>query len=377
MIYISVDNNYHGTLALSLIQKYHLNSDDVVFISNVSPRNTIIPESQFRVKVVDGHPLSNGSGYKKPSSYIRSILHQLKLTSMFSFTEKDILLVITEYQLNNAILAKEVKKAGGRVYLFDEGIGFYFNNSPYHNGRSMLKDRLFLLLYNSAYKALGIQAYTKKGHEGKMYVCIKDTNIDRIYSSMRLQIDRNLKVSGYSNMLFSENKKNENMVMFFATNFSCFRLEEEELVLAGEVVKQLAKEFSEVYIKIHPSDWIADNKICWFYKKLIDTLPNLRLLDNSLTGNEAIKLYRPRVVVGTMSTALFDALILGCQPIFLFHLLPNVTEFGVYKFTLEKIGYKFITALSDISRTYECNVNVPALLYEQECKIWCESSPSF
>jgi hypothetical protein len=377
MLYISVDNDYHGNLALSLIKKYGLMLEDVVFISHISPRNNIIPASQFRRKVVAGHPLSNGSGYKRPISYIRSVLHQRKLASMFSFTGKDVLVVITEYQLNNAILAQKVKKAGGSVYLFDEGIGFYLNNSPYHKGQATLKDRLLLLLYDLAHTVLGIPVYARKGFAARMYVCIKDKYIDRIYSSMRLPIDRRLEVCGYRNVLTSGEavkKKNENLVILFASNFDCFGLKDEELVLIGEAVKRLAGEFSEVYIKIHPSDWIAKNEIFSFYQKLIDSHPNLRLVDNSLTGNEAIELYRPRVVVGMMSTALFDALLLGCQPVFLFHLLPEVPGFGVCKFTLENIGYRYISSLSDISQHYDCDVDIAAFLYDQECEIWWESS---
>ena len=376
MLYISVDNDHHGSLALSLIKKYGLMLEDVVFISHISPRNNIIPASKFRRKVVAAHPSYSGIRHNRLISYIRSVLHRWNLTSIFGFTEKDVLVVISEYQLNNAILAKEVKKVGGRVYLFDEGIGFYFNNSPYHNGQTTLKDRLFLLRCYLSYAARGIPAYITKGHEG-MYACIKDKYIDRIYSSMRLPIDRRVEVCGYRNVLVSgeaEKTKNENLVILFATNFDCFGLKEEELVLAGEAVKRLAGEFSEVYIKIHPSDWIAKNEIFSFYQKLIDSYPNLRLVDNSLTGNEAIELYRPRVVVGAMSTALFDAIIFGCQPVFLFHLLPKVPAFGVYKFTLENLGYKYISSLSDISRHYECGVDIATLLYDQECEIWRGSS---
>ena len=98
----------------------------------------------------------------------------------------------------------------------------------------------------------------------------------------------------------------------------------------------------------------------------------LRLVDNALTGTDAIKLYSPRVVVGSMSAVLFDSFVLGCQPVFLFHLLPEVPEFGVYKFTLDGMGYRYINSLSDITQNYECGVNIGDLLYDEECEAWQE-----
>lgn len=377
MIYISIDNDYHASLASGLIDQCKLNIDDVTFVLQCSPRNNFAQLSGTKKIQVAGHPLSGGSGYTRVISYVRSIIHQRKLRAIFDFDCGDVLIVITEYQLNNAILAKKMKTAGGRVYIFDEGIGFYCNNSPYHFHVKLI-DRLYLVLYNLVFRALGIPAYAKKGQEGRMFACIKDSLIDRVYSRLKLPINRSIPISGYRSTLNSStytNEQNRNVAIMFASNFDCFDLKEEEMHLASLAIAKMAGEFSEVYIKIHPSDYIGQNEVFSFYDSL--EYENVKLLDNSLTAVQAINLYRPAVVVGTMSTSLFDAFSLGCQPIFLFHMLPAIAELGVYKFTLDALKYNFISSINDISSHYQCKLNLANLLYESnlaDC-FWNEVGP--
>lgn len=370
MIYFSVDNDHHASLVLLLVNFYNIPVAEVRIISHVSTRNTIICDSGLNFQQVEIHPLCAGNSYKNPLTYVKSIFHQLRIRRLFNFTSNDILIVTTEYELNNALFVKEVRRSGGRAYIFDEGIGFYFNNSPYHNIHIKRIDKIYLSLYNLAFKLMGIPAYAQKGQEGRMFACISDALINKIYSSMNLPINRQIPIDGYRSMLSSAigcRSLNRKIVIIFASNFECFDLRKEEMHLAGLAIEQMDGAFSEVYIKIHPSDYIAQNDVFNFYKSLENK--NVRLVDNSLTAVQAINFYRPAIVVGTMSTSLFDAMFLGCQPIFLFHLLPQIAEFGVYKYTLDNLNYKYISSLSDISPGYQCNVDVNNLMHNNESSL--------
>lgn len=369
MIYISVDNDHHGGLALSLIKKHGVAAEEVMFISHISQRNNTIPASNYQRQIVPGHPLSSGSGYKNPLSYIRSFFHQQTLNRTFSFRPEDTLLIITEYQINNALLARSMKSSGGQVFLFDEGIGFYFNNSPLHDTRLTVLDRFYLRLYNLAFWALGIPAYAKKGFEGRMYVRVSDVLIDCIYSRMRLPIDRPGRIQGYRNFLASEQatqRKNDNLTIFFANNLSGFSLKHEEFEVSGAALDRLAISFETVYLKIHPADWVEKNDVYDFYMRLIKEHKNIVLVDNALTGNEAIEKFRPRVVVGTMGATMFDAFFFDCQPVFLFHFLPPIREFDICRFTLDSIGYRYVQNIEEIGPNYNCEVDISALIYEEE-----------
>ena len=372
MIYISVDNDHHSELALSLIHKYQFAVEDITFISHISKRNITIPASNFQRKTIAGHPLCSGSGYKNPMSYVRSISHQRLLNRIFSFNNEDILILITEYQLNNALLARKMKRARGKVYLFDEGVGFYFNNSPFHVSRTLWKDRIFLSAYNLAFKSLGIPAYAKKGFEGRMYVRIQEEYIDYICSRMRLPIDRPAPIFGYRNFLSSELAslpKRTDEAIFFANNLDSFGLKAEELAISSKALRQMALSFKKVHLKIHPADWGARNDIYDFYVQITTAHENIELIDNSITGNDAIRKIRPSIVVGTLGAVIFDAFFFDCNPIFLFHLLPPVKSLDVWEYTLKSLGYRFINTIEQLSPHYQCDVEVSSLVFEDK-EIW-------
>lgn len=369
MIYISVDNDHHTSLALLLIKHNQWSRDDVVFISHRSPRNRMVELSDYKSEVVDVHPLCSGLSYKNPWSYWKSLFHQVALRKWFQFKRDDTLVITTEYEINNALFAEQMRRAGGQVYLFDEGIGFYFNNSAYHKLGITVADRFFLWLYNLAFCVLGIPAYAKKGFEGRMHVRIRDENLDLIYSRMRLPIDRPAKVCGYRNFLASDQAqlpKNDGEAIFFASNLEPFGVKAQALALSEETVRKMASSFSMVHLKIHPADWLAKSDVYSFYMGLVREYSNVCLVDNSISGNDALEKIRPKVVVGALGATMFDAFFFGCQPVFLFHLLPPVKEFGVCEFTLKNLGYRYVDSLADIHPGYECGVDISALLYEDE-----------
>jgi hypothetical protein len=381
MVYFSIDNDHHTNLALLLIEKNRLQKADVMFISHRSPRNHVAEASGFAFESVDVHPLCSGLSFKNLKSYWRSYLHQARIARRFQFRPEDLLVITTEYEINNALLAAQMRRAGGRVYLYDEGIGFYFNNSIFHNRHLSWNDRFFLVLYNLAFKTLGIPAYAKKGFEGRMYVRIREHYLDAIYSRMRLPIDRPAEIRGYRHFLVSEQAflpKNRQAAIFFANNLDAFGLKAEELAISGETLRQMARVFSDVHLKIHPGDWAAQNDICRFYVALAAEHANIHLVDNAISGNAAMERIKPRVVVGTMGAAMFDAFFFGCQPIFLFRMLPPVKEFGVCNFTLENLGYHYIASLAQINPGYESGVDISSLLYDggQAWSVDAESNPA-
>lgn len=371
MIYISIDNDHHGAFALALIEKLRLSPVEITFISLAAARNNIIPTSGMTQRVVACHPLCDGSSYKNPLTYLRSFFHQVRLNHSFKFCADDVLIINTEYQINNAFLAKQMRKAGGLVFLYDEGISFYFNNSPYYDQHVTSGDRFFLTFYNFAFKVLGIPARARKGFEGRMYVRINSAYIDRIYLRMRLPVSREGPLEGYRNFLadtrFTEPTDPET-VIFFATNLTAYGLKDQEVLLSRKVIEHLSATFKNVLVKIHPADCAEKNDIYLMYQSLIGTHANVNLIDNSIVGNDAIRQFRPRIVVGTVGATLFDAFFFGCQTVFLFPLLDLVPEFDICRYTLDRLSYNFIRSVEEIGPEYQSGVHVESILYMDELK---------
>lgn len=85
----------------------------------------------------------------------------------------------------------------GKIYLFDEGIGFYLNNHIFHKNKIKIKDKAFLASYNLIFLLFCLPIKAKKGQEGKMFLSIDDNLIDKFFSSIEINIERKIETIQY------------------------------------------------------------------------------------------------------------------------------------------------------------------------------------
>jgi hypothetical protein len=204
---------------------------------------------------------------------------------------------------------------------------------------------------------MGIPIFPRIAQEGIVF-SISDKFIDKIFLRMDIPINRIATIEG-SPLTFekrsSASRKNNRVAFFVTANFDSFGLKEKEMDLAFKVISHLAKTFSKIYIKIHPSDYFSQNDVYDFYQSL--KAKNIQIVDNSIDAMEAIEIYKPKVVVGSMSTVLFDFLCKGGDAIFTYHLLPYIKNFGVYNYTLKNLNYNYVKSIKEITPKYQSNVD--------------------
>tara|TARA_B100000963_G_scaffold41570_1_gene30935 strand:+ start:24835 stop:25878 length:1044 start_codon:yes stop_codon:yes gene_type:complete len=344
MHYFSVQNNYHIQIAKLFIKKFKIPKNEIYYILNSSPHyyNLDVIDNKIFLKA---HPLSSGGGYKKINLYFKCINHNNKIKKAINFCDKDKLFILSEYEINNSILAKQIKIKNGKNYLIAESIGFYFNHHKYY--QSNKEQSIYLKILNLIFFIFNLPIVAKKGQEGIMYLSIKNRLIDKIYSRFDFEIERNLPIEKYKCISddIMLNTKNKNIIVF-ASNFECFGYQKEEINLIKKAITICSKKFDKVSIKVHPQDYILKNNVYKEYQQL--NLTNVKIVENSLTPLEAIKKHNCSYACGSISTSLFDALNYGCKTFFLFHLLKEIEELKVSKTMLDSIGYKFIDNLNDI-----------------------------
>lgn len=351
MFYISIDNDFHTEIAINYINTFKLDKKNITFISNKSIRNSAIYNIGFPIIEIPGHPFSAGCGFKKLLTYIRTIKQHSLLRKIFKFGPDDILFVLTEYQINNAYLAKMIKKSGGRVYLADEGIGFYLNNHIWHKKNIRIKDTVFLAAYNLIFLLFCLPIEAKKGQEGKMFVSIDDNLIDKLFSSIKIKIERSIKTIQYRRILkINKNGKKSNVksVVYLASNFECFGLKKEEKDIAEKAIRYLINVYDKVYIKIHPQDASGKTELYFFYNSFKQK--NVNIISNKLTSNQAITKIKPSLIVGTFSSSLVDAFIAGHNVIFLYQLLPKIKELELCSLILRDFNYIKMSSINDIKK---------------------------
>jgi len=352
MIYVSIDNDFHTEIATNYIKNFKFDIKNISFISNKSIRNSAIYKLGFPVYEIPGHPFSSGSGFKSVSTYIKAIKQHFMLERMFKFGSNDILVILTEYQINNAYLAKMMKKNGGRIYLLDEGIGFYLNNHEMHKENTTIIDRLFLAVYNLIFLIFLLPIYAKKGQEGRMFVSIYDYLISNFYSSLKIKTTRKIKTIQYDRIKkvkITKSKSKVKSVIYFASNFDCYGLKLEEMKLAKKTINYLKNTFDRVYIKIHPQDAAMKTDLFFFYRSF--KKENIQIISNKLTSNQAIGKIKPSLVIGSFSSSLFDAFLAGYTVIFLYQILPKIKELKYYDLILKDFNsFLKITKFNDIKK---------------------------
>ncbi len=351
MIYISVDNDFHTEIAINYINNFKVDKKDITFISNKSNRNSAVYSLGFFVIQIPGHPFSIGTGFKNLLTYIRTIKQHFLLKKIFNFKPDDILLILTEYQINNAYLAKIMKKSGGQIFLLDEGIGFYLNNHYFHEKNITIEDKFFLLIFNLIFLIFLLPIKAKKGQEGRMFVTIHDNLINKFFSSLQINVERKIKTVQYKRIhkiKKNKQKKNNKTAVYLASNFECYGLKNEEKEIARKAINYLAATFDKVYIKVHPQDASLKNDLFLFYSSL--KKKNIHIISNSLTSNQAINKINPSLIVGTFSSSLVDAFISGYNVIFLYQLLPKIKELELCSLILNDFNYIKIATISDIKK---------------------------
>ena len=351
MVYISIDNDFHTEIAINYIDTFNIDKKNITFISNKSGRNSAVYNLGFSVIEIPGHPFSIGTGFKKILTYISAIRQYFLLKKIFKFRAEDTLCVLTEYQINNASLAKMINKCGGKTYLFDEGIGFYLNNHIFHKNNITIKDKAFLAAYNFIFLLFCLPIKAKKGQEGKMFVSIDDNLIDKLFSSIEINIERKIKTIQYRRILkINKNDKKSNVksVVYLASNFECFGLKNEEKDIAEKAIRYLVNISDKVYIKIHPQDASGKTELYFFYNSFKQK--NVHIISNKLTSNQAIIKIKPSLIVGTFSSSLFDAFIAGHNVIFLYQLLPKIKELELCSLILRDFNYIKMSTINDIKQ---------------------------
>lgn len=355
MIYFSINSDYHYLLFLNVIDNLKIPSNNITFIVHKCPRNKRVLSTKYKCVFVEGHPVSGG---ERMISF-KNFSHLILLKKTFTFTKEDTLIIPQDFELNTHIYALMMKKVGGKVILFDECISFYFYNSPIHKDiNKKLAVKWKIVKYRLYMLSLGLRGSTASmGHEGYFFK-MDDKLIDCFYSSHLLPMARKIPRIDYKHFNMTKrvdlNLNNEH-ALFCTANFSCFGLREEEKLLSVRAIKHLKKTFSNVFVKIHPAEYARNSELLNFYKGFCRN-QSIDIISNTLSLEEAIIRNKTKYIIASMSTSLFDAAMLGCEPIFLYHLLPNIDSFKVYNHVLKSLGYNYITAIEDINCEYKSNL---------------------
>jgi len=284
------------------------------------------------------------------------------------FDKNDIIFAFTEYEIATHYIIRKAKKAGSKVYIFDEGIGTYIlNNYPVLSQGDSVKQRVI----HYAIKYVNGFHHTQRltGNQKLYFPRLDDSFYDGYVLFYCFPFQRTLPL--YRVAFPARQQKYMNLdphsvlILGQALYNYCLTMDEYMASLKS-VIDASNKSFRHIYFKFHHSA-LPLLKTSLF----VDLTHYMQSKGvNVIDFNEPIYVedlvdqldFPPKFIVSYFSTALLNLFARGCEPIFICNLLEHKDiDLMVVKRLLESAHYRFIKSYDGINPSYRSDLDDEAV----------------
>ena len=140
---------------------------------------------------------------------------------------------------------------------------------------------------------------------------------------------------------------------------------EQYLDSALAILSRLCEEFSSVLFKFHPretAEW--RRRIC---ERVLSRLPGVQVIKSNAGIEDIVDQYRPSIAVSYLSAGLLNLLYRGVEPLYIYHLFPELRDQPLYRETTEILrtqGYNFVPSIAAISASYRSGLGIAPMAAE-------------
>ncbi len=252
---------------------------------------------------------------------------QRDVTRQLNPTAGDTLFLYTEYELLNHFIALRFKQAGARVFLLEDGgVGTYIPFSVPSQERLTLKEHIVALMTRCL-----PNLHRTKFHKinGIVFPWMEDKHLDGLCTYRPLQIIRQLPVHVLRGPERARLKTIPGRVLFLNERmYDDYQNATEYMHGLETIMRALTIGFGEVLFKFHPRE-----KQPWrgrITELLATKFPSVRVVEDSRAAELLLADLQPEVLASYFSTALLSLQGTGVEPLFLFHLLPEIARQKVF-----------------------------------------------
>lgn len=256
----------------------------------------------------------------------------------------DVLFMYTEFELLNQIIALRFKRAGARVYLIEDGgVGSYIPLSL-PGGETLSIKEWVVALMSRTLPGLNRTRFHKLN--GVVFPWLPDSELDGVCLYRPLKIVRQIPVHVLQRTDAEEvNRKTGRVVFLNECMYDNYQSEEQYMAGLLQLLSLLLQGFDEVLFKFHPRETVV-----WRERirtLLGERLPKVIFIDNDRAMESLIKEFRPEVIASYFSTVLLNLEGSSIEPMFLYHLLPELSSQKVFSqltSLLVQWRYRFVCA---------------------------------
>jgi len=269
-------------------------------------------------------------------------------------TSSDILFLYTEFELMNQLVVRLFKAVGARVYLIEDGgMGTYVPFRSQFSEALTLKEHLKKIIYSML---PGLNELRFHKMNGVVFRWLPDLYFDGVCEYAPIPHRRKIPtiLVRRPNIPSLQSTVKARVIFLNECIYDYYQNEDQYLSGLMVILDNLIFNFNEVYFKFHPREapeWRANITI-----KVLNKYPTLKIIDNKTAFEEMVDIYRPAILASYFSSALLSLIECGIEPLYLYHLIPELREQPIFKEVtsiLNQMGYKFAPSFSAINKNYQ------------------------
>jgi hypothetical protein len=346
VIYFIVNNNYQyydfaGHLST-------LKSDEVCLIEIP---HTLDERQHVGLKSIFTY--SSSAKYKITKQIVSYISSIRRINNEITPKSTDTLFFYTEYEILNQYLVSRFKDIGARIFLIEDGgFGTYVPFRVVASEILTFKEAIKMAIYRRLPGLSNICFHKLNGH---IFPRLPDNRIDSVLLYYPLKIARTIDVKLLKRPYQKPLHIVPNRVIFL--NEALYEIYQDSgSYLHGleQIISHLCKAFDEVIFKFHPRETLE-----WRQKirdVVLSRYSKVCIIEENFAIEEVIEAYVPSVAASYFCSALLSLCDRGIQPLYLYHLIPEIEKQPVFIETtkiLTEMGYIFVKNWSNIDSTYK------------------------
>ena len=264
----------------------------------------------------------------------------------------DTLFIYTEYELLNHFVAHGFKRAGARVFILEDGgVGTYIPFTLPGDEALSTREKIVAAMTRCL---PGLRHTRFHKVNGIVFPWMQDHQIDGLCTYRPLSIVRDIPVTVLRAPARKKITVRPGCVIFMNQPlYDDYQTEADYFQGLRQVAHALEAGFDEVLFKFHPRETPAwTERIAKF---LADQAPTVKIIQDNGPAENLLENTRPAVVASYFSTTLLNLDGTGIEPLFVYHLLPDLAPQKVMRqltTLLNQWSYHFVSRWEDVNSGY-------------------------
>lgn len=324
MIYLLVNNDYHFFDARSHAKYLKAHGLPSILVEVPHALSETDRASGFSGQISLPSPLRGRSWL---SAWPRYFIAAHEVARSIEPHADDVLFMYTEFELLNQMIALRFKRAGARVYLIEDGgVGTYIPLSLLGGETLSIKEWVVALMSRCL---PGLTRTRFQKLNGVVFPWLPDSELDGVCLYRPLKIVRQIPVHVLHRTRAAEvTRKNGRVVFLNECMYDNYQSEAQYLAGLLQLLSLLIQGFDEVLFKFHPRETLAWRKRI---RNLVgERMPMVTFIDNDRAMESLVEEFRPEVIASYFSTVLLNLEGSSIEPMFLYHLLPELSSQKVF-----------------------------------------------